>query len=222
MAVFPVPGSPIRMGLFFVLRDNICNTRLISSSRPMTGSSLPFLASSTRFRAYLERLWYVSSLFWLVTFPPPLSSLMAFFNSASLTPMSFSILDAVHSTISIASRTCSTDTYSSPSFCAMSSALPNTSLASLDKYGSPPCTLGRLPIWASTAFWTRSGLTPSFWKRNPVTCSPTLSIPASKCSGSICCCPCLRTLFTASCTTSCALIVNLFMFIVINVFLFVP
>ena len=38
-AVFPTPGSPIRTGLFFVLRDRIRITFRISSSRPMTGSS---------------------------------------------------------------------------------------------------------------------------------------------------------------------------------------
>ena len=42
--VFPTPGSPIKTGLFLVLRDNIRTTRLISSSRPMTGSILPSLA----------------------------------------------------------------------------------------------------------------------------------------------------------------------------------
>ena len=49
MAVLPVPGSPMRIGLFLVRRDNICSTRRISSSLPITGSSLPFLASLTRF-----------------------------------------------------------------------------------------------------------------------------------------------------------------------------
>ena len=57
MAVLPVPGSPISIGLFFVRRERICSTRLISSSRPMTGSSFPARASSTRFFAYFERLW---------------------------------------------------------------------------------------------------------------------------------------------------------------------
>ena len=55
MAVLPVPGSPISMGLFFVRRLSICSTRRISSSRPITGSSLPFLASSTRLRAKRSR-----------------------------------------------------------------------------------------------------------------------------------------------------------------------
>jgi len=47
MAVLPTPGSPIRTGLFLVFLDRIWMTRLISVSRPMTGSSLPLAASAT-------------------------------------------------------------------------------------------------------------------------------------------------------------------------------
>ena len=48
MAVLPTPGSPTRMGLFLVRRERICSTRLISSSRPITGSNLPCEALSLR------------------------------------------------------------------------------------------------------------------------------------------------------------------------------
>ncbi len=48
MAVFPTPGSPIRIGLFFVRREIISITRRISSSRPITGSNLPSLARRVR------------------------------------------------------------------------------------------------------------------------------------------------------------------------------
>ena len=41
IAVLPTPGSPMSTGLFFVRRDSTWMTRRISSSRPMTGSSLP-------------------------------------------------------------------------------------------------------------------------------------------------------------------------------------
>ncbi len=51
MAVFPTPGSPMRIGLFFVRRERICSTLRISSSRPMTGSSFPLRARSLRFTA---------------------------------------------------------------------------------------------------------------------------------------------------------------------------
>ena len=53
MAVLPVPGSPIRIGLFLVRRLKIWSTRRISSSRPMTGSSLPVRAASIKLMAYL-------------------------------------------------------------------------------------------------------------------------------------------------------------------------
>ena len=53
-AVLPTPGSPIKTGLFLVRRDRICIACLISLSLPITGSSLPFLASSTRSWPYFS------------------------------------------------------------------------------------------------------------------------------------------------------------------------
>ena len=50
MAVLPTPGSPISTGLFLVRRDSTWMTRRTSSSRPITGSSLPLRASSVRSR----------------------------------------------------------------------------------------------------------------------------------------------------------------------------
>jgi hypothetical protein len=52
IAVLPTPGSPISTGLFLVRRARIWIVRRISSSRPMTGSSLPSRAASVRSRAY--------------------------------------------------------------------------------------------------------------------------------------------------------------------------
>ena len=57
IAVLPTPGSPIRTGLFLRRRERTCATRRISTSRPITGSSLPLPASSVRFaRVLLQRL----------------------------------------------------------------------------------------------------------------------------------------------------------------------
>ncbi len=53
MAVLPTPGSPISTGLFLVLRLRMRMTLRISLSRPITGSSLWFFASSTRSWPYL-------------------------------------------------------------------------------------------------------------------------------------------------------------------------
>src|SRR6202043_1091725 len=50
IAVLPTPGSPISTGLFFVRRLSTWITRRISSSRPITGSSLPCSAMSVRSR----------------------------------------------------------------------------------------------------------------------------------------------------------------------------
>ena len=57
IAVLPTPGSPISTGLFFVRRERIWITRRISSSRPITGSSLPCLGRLGQVAAELrERL----------------------------------------------------------------------------------------------------------------------------------------------------------------------
>ena len=50
IAVLPTPGSPMRTGLFLVRLDNTWMIRRISSSRPMTGSSLSSRASAVRSR----------------------------------------------------------------------------------------------------------------------------------------------------------------------------
>ena len=66
-AVLPTPGSPIKTGLFFVLRERIRTTLRISASRPITGSSLPSLARSTRSVPYFSNVSYVASGLSLVT-----------------------------------------------------------------------------------------------------------------------------------------------------------
>src|SRR6195256_1463830 len=67
MAVLPTPGSPIRTGLFLVRRLSTWMTRRISSSRPITGSSLPSAASLVRSPPYFSRGWDLDSGFWSVT-----------------------------------------------------------------------------------------------------------------------------------------------------------
>ena len=52
IAVLPTPGSPISTGLFFVRRESTWITRRISSSRPITGSSLLWRAASVMSSAY--------------------------------------------------------------------------------------------------------------------------------------------------------------------------
>ena len=67
IAVLPTPGSPISTGLFLVRRERTWITRRISSSRPITGSSLPSSAACVRSRPKRSSAWYFSSGFWSVT-----------------------------------------------------------------------------------------------------------------------------------------------------------
>ena len=72
MAVLPTPGSPMRIGLFFLRRLRIWVTRSISFSRPMTGSSLPSRASCVRSRPKWSRngvLLFFPFSFWLLDLP---------------------------------------------------------------------------------------------------------------------------------------------------------
>mmetsp|Transcript_6100 Transcript_6100/g.13553 ORF Transcript_6100/g.13553 Transcript_6100/m.13553 type:complete len:207 (-) Transcript_6100:495-1115(-) len=98
MAVFPVPGSPTKHGLFLVRRQSICMMRRISSSRPITGSSLPSSAALTRSIPYFSNASYDSSADADVTFRPPLISSVAlvaiFFESPALSNVSFVVLSS--------------------------------------------------------------------------------------------------------------------------------
>ncbi len=55
IAVLPTPGSPSRIGLFFVRRERIWMIRSTSFSRPMSGSKVPVAASWVRSRLYSAR-----------------------------------------------------------------------------------------------------------------------------------------------------------------------
>ena len=63
MALLPTPGSPIRMGLFFLRRPKISTTRCISRSRPTQGSSLPSTACCVRSVPKLSRTGVFDLLF---------------------------------------------------------------------------------------------------------------------------------------------------------------
>ena len=61
IAVLPTPGSPMSTGLFLVRRHSTCITRLISSSRPITGSIFSCRARAVRSRQYLSSACIVAS-----------------------------------------------------------------------------------------------------------------------------------------------------------------
>ena len=88
MAVLPTPGSPIKTGLFFVRLDSTCTVRLISSSRPITGSSLPSRAMAVKSCAYLFKASNWSSAVALSAVRPLRRELTASFNWRSVTPAS--------------------------------------------------------------------------------------------------------------------------------------
>ncbi len=119
MAVLPTPGSPISTGLFLVRRDSTWMVRRISSSRPMTGSSLPLRASAVRSRPYFSSAWNCSSGFCDVTRCDPRTSLRASSTSSRATPI-----------LSVrASSTCSIERYSSPNSTRSRSACSSASRA---------------------------------------------------------------------------------------------
>ena len=100
-------------GLFLVRRERTCITRRISWSRPMTGSSLPCLARSTRSMPYRSRAWNLPSGFWSVTRALPRTACSACRISWSPMALSFSTLRALESTLVRASSRCSVETNSS-------------------------------------------------------------------------------------------------------------
>ena len=82
IAVLPTPGSPMSTGLFLVRRDSTWMARRISSSRPMTGSSLPLRADSVRSRVYFSSAWYLPSGFSSVTRCEPRTSASPFMSES--------------------------------------------------------------------------------------------------------------------------------------------
>ena len=114
MAVLPTPGSPIKTGLFFVFRDKIRITFLISLSRPITGSSFCFRACSTKSVPYFFKASYVSSGISEVTRVFPRTDANAFKKLFFVILQDFKTRFKPESELSSkANMICSTETYSS-------------------------------------------------------------------------------------------------------------
>ncbi|EAL60257.1 serine-rich protein, putative [Wolbachia endosymbiont of Drosophila simulans] len=105
IAVFPTPGSPISTGLFFVRLSDTCIVLLISSSRPITGSSFPCIASSVTSFVYFFAAFNFSSLFGESALLPCLISAITEFSFCRVTPFSARILPTVSSFCAV--RPCS-------------------------------------------------------------------------------------------------------------------
>ena len=104
IAVFPTPGSPIKTGLFFVRRQMTCIVLLISSSRPITGSSLPLIADSVTSCVYLMSALCSSSKELLSNDAAFLFASMLCFNLAFETPFLLRIVDEIRSSVTAIER----------------------------------------------------------------------------------------------------------------------
>ncbi len=146
MAVLPTPGSPMSTGLFLVRRASTWITRRTSSSRPITGSSLPRSASSVRSRPYFSSAWYLPSGFWSVTFCAPRTDSTAFITASRVSPRSRSrsAAGARPPSLTIARNRCSVLVNWSCIAVAAAWACSSTRRSRGDTPGSaPPCALGR-------------------------------------------------------------------------------
>ena len=188
IAVLPTPGSPIRTGLFFVRRLSTCTTRRISSSRPMTGSSLPSSAAAVRSTPNFSSAWYLSSAFWSVTRWPRRTCSMASSSASLGAPLARRISPALELCPASDSSRCSDETYSSLSSRISCSAARSTATSSDEgPAASPPAAIVGSPSSAALSSpRIVSGLAPSL-RRTGATTPPSCSRrTTSRCSGSTC------------------------------------
>ncbi len=188
IAVLPTPGSPISTGLFLVRRERTWITRRISSSRPMTGSSLPSSAAWVRSLPNFCSAWYFSSGLWSVTRCGPRTASTAssvFLWLAPLRLRTFATSPAW--ALVSASRMCSVEMYSSLSLPASRSARRRTSISSRLVAGSlaPAVMVGNLSSASLSSARIVSGRAPSLRSTGPTTLSGCSSSATSKCSGCV-------------------------------------
>ena len=122
-------------------------TRRISSSRPMTGSSLPSSASCVRSRPNFCSAWYLSSGLWSVTRCGPRTCSIASSSALWVAPLRLSDFAASPPWAEAsASRMCSVEMYSSRSLPASRSARRRTSISSrlVDGSLAPAVIVGNL------------------------------------------------------------------------------
>ena len=130
MAVLPTPGSPISTGLFFVRLESTWITRRISASRPITGSSFPWLARFVRSMPYFSSAWNFSSGFWSVTRDWPRTDCSPASSSFSPIAASCSTFFAFDDTFANASSRWSVETNSSFIWCDSVVAASKTLISS--------------------------------------------------------------------------------------------
>src|SRR5882762_1601875 len=213
IAVLPTPGSPISTGLFFVRRCSTCTTRRISSSRPMTGSSLPLRANSVRSREYRSKAWNFASGFGSVTRCVPRTVANAFRIASCVAPSPAKIFCAASFLIRVAANSkCSVETYSSLKASASLNACSNNFCAACESCACctpPPETLGSRSISFCASAATCSAEIPIFSSTGGTIPSPSCTMAASRCTGNTSGLPFSEADSTPFCTASCAFNVNL-------------
>mmetsp|Transcript_4404 Transcript_4404/g.13971 ORF Transcript_4404/g.13971 Transcript_4404/m.13971 type:complete len:420 (-) Transcript_4404:346-1605(-) len=152
MAVLPTPGSPTRHALFLVRRLRIWIVRLISSSRPITGSSLPALASFVRSRPYWSSASVVASGVRESTALSP-RSLSTAVRSVAADAQPAASKSGPHAAGAWSARpSTSFEQYWSPSVAVVSSACCTTACARGPKPGLlEPETVGKVRALSSTS-----------------------------------------------------------------------
>ena len=188
MAVLPTPGSPISTGLFLVRRASTWMARRISSSRPITGSSLPSRASAVTSRAYFFSASKFSSAFGAV-------------DLAALADVGDGLVQRLRRGTGLAQRrarpACPTggerqqqpvlgDVFVAGLRSRACWRWSSTRTSSGVTCGWPaplPCTLGCRAISASTAVWRGFGSPPAARIRPAAAPSSSSSSALSRCSG---------------------------------------
>ena len=191
MAVLPTPGSPISTGLFLVRRERTWMTRRISSSRPMTGSSLPCAAASVRSRPYFSRARNLSSGLSSVTRCEPRTSASALRSASRVAPLARNASPAPPGWAASASSRCSVETYSSLSSRISLSAVRRIWTSSVEPpagsaVAGPPDSLGSASSRGASAWRTAAGSAPSLRSTGATTPPSCSSSTASRCSGVVC------------------------------------
>ena len=187
IAVLPTPGSPISTGLFLVRRCRIWIVRRISSSRPMTGSSLPSRARSVRSIVYFLSASRCPSASCESTLPLPRTASTAPSSAFFVSPCSLSRRPVSPLSSASASRNSSLAMNWSPRLVPSLSVRFRSRVRSRDTVISPPCpsTFGRLAIDCASAVLRRGTATPARESSDAVPPSSWFSNASSRCCGSM-------------------------------------
>ncbi len=174
IAVLPTPGSPISTGLFLVRRCSTWIARRISSSRPITGSSLPRRARSVRSSVYFFSASRWPSASCEFTDSPPRTAEIAASSDLRVRPCSRARRPASDLSSDSARRIISLDRNWSPRFCDSRSARFSSDISSRPTWVSPPVpeTLGR----RSKALRNALVRPPTF---TPARCNSERALPSS-------------------------------------------